>query len=175
MIQTFWPRDSSSWPFRMTLQCFVLVSRYCIPTRSKPLSVYSSVSSLVSLPSMGYVTADAEIKYCNRIGPPANRYRQLMQVRSRVECPLNTNRLQNMCYYVSGLVFRNCEYNSDFLREREIGVSYDIWSVLCWFLCEIFNRDFLFFSQKLVVYWLEEWLSRTQTEVGFFFFFFPSI
>ena len=36
-----------------------------------------------------------------------------------------------MCYCVSGLAFRKYEYNFDFTREREIGVFYEKWCVLC--------------------------------------------
>ena len=35
-----------------------------------------------------------------------------------------------MCYCVSGLAFLNCDYNFDFTRN--IGVFYEIWSVLNW-------------------------------------------
>ena len=43
---------------------------------------------------------------------------------SRVECPRNINRLQNMCYCVSGLTFPNCGYYFDF--PKEISVFYEI-------------------------------------------------
>ena len=56
----------------------------------------------------------------NRIGHPAHRHRQLMQV-SRAECPLNVNRFQSMCYCFSGFAFRGCGWNSSCgLRKRDL-------------------------------------------------------
>ena len=43
---------------------------------------------------------------------------------SRVKCPRNINRFQNMCYCFSGFAFRNYEYDLDF--PREIFVFYEI-------------------------------------------------
>ena len=55
----------------------------------------------------------------NKIGHPAPRFRQSMQA------PMLSARGVLICsktYYVSGLAFRNCEYNFDF--PKETGVFY---------------------------------------------------
>ena len=47
-----------------------------------------------------------------------------------------------MRYCVSGLAFRNCEYNFDLTRQT--GVFYEIWRVVCcvgFFSCEIFTGE----------------------------------
>ena len=55
----------------------------------------------------------------NKIGHPARRYRQMMQV-PVFECSRNINRPQNMFYCISGLKFRDCEYNFDFPGETSV-------------------------------------------------------
>ena len=56
------------------------------------------------------------------------------------------NKLQNMCYCFCLLAFRYCRHPFDFLRE--VGVFYEIWSVLCWFICEVVNRELWFEKKK---------------------------
>ena len=50
-----------------------------------------------------------------------------------------------MCFFFSGFVFRNCGYNFDFSKESD--VFCESGSVLCWFLCESFDRK----EKRLVV------------------------
>ena len=71
----------------------------------------------------------------NKIGHPARRDRQSMQV------PVLSVRRKwigsKPCFTVlfSGFAFRNCRYNSYF--PRSVGVFYEIWSVLC--CCFLWN------------------------------------
>ena len=63
-----------------------------------------------------------------------------------VESLWDINRLQNMCYCVSGWAFSNYECGFDFLRE--IGVFYKIRGVLYFFFVKYFNRELFFNQQK---------------------------
>ena len=65
---------------------------------------------------------------------------------SPVVGPRNKSRFQNMCYCFSGLAFRNCGYNFGFLRET--GVFCEIWIVLCWFRCEMFDSELWFEEEE---------------------------
>ena len=53
-----------------------------------------------------------------------------------------------MCYCFSGLAFLNSGHNLD--SPREIGIFCELWSLLCWFLCEIFGRE-LWFEKKILL------------------------
>ena len=66
----------------------------------------------------------------------------------------NINGLQNVCYCVSGLAFRNDECGFDFLRE--IGVFHKVWSVLCCtgFFFKYFNRELSF--DKMILLWIDD-------------------
>ena len=68
---------------------------------------------------------------------------------SRAKCPRNIDGLQNICYCVSGLVFRNCGYGLDFPGESD--VFYEIGGVLCGigFFVKCFNREVLFKGNRL--------------------------
>ena len=46
----------------------------------------------------------------------------------------------HMCYCFSRFVFRNHGYNLDFPREIDVFYENKKCIVLCWFLCEIFDR-----------------------------------
>ena len=59
----------------------------------------------------------------NKIGHPARRYTQLIGL-SALGFARYTNRLHIRCYCVSGLEFRNREYNFDFTKE--LGVFCEI-------------------------------------------------
>ena len=53
------------------------------------------------------------------------------------------------------------------LTFREKLVCSMTWSVLCWFLCEIFDRELRFEKKRPVVQWLLDWITRRKTGVCF--------
>ena len=66
-----------------------------------------------------------------------------------VECPRNLNGFQNMCYCVSRLAFRNCEYDFDF--PSGTGVFCKIRGVFCYtdFFVKYFKREL--FNEKILL------------------------
>ena len=111
-------RDFSLAIFHPSGPLTCIFSKSLHPTKFCPLFAVANISSCIG-PH-------------NEKGHPAHGYSP------HVKCLLNINRLLNMCYCFSGFILKNCGYNFDFLRKTD--VFYRIWSVLCWFLCEMFDR-----------------------------------
>ena len=67
---------------------------------------------------------------------------QIVDAGSRAECTQNKNCPCNMCYCVSGLTFRNCEYNIDFPREIGMLLKYKMFCVTAnGFFTKKINRE----------------------------------